>query len=273
MKNLLRIALAGLAFLGILCRLHAFNVNPMVAEFDPNKPRSQQVFVLTNTTEKEKPIEVAVVKPRIDENGAEIMDIGVGEDQFLIVPQQFVLPPNSRRSVKVFYVGQPLNEEDTYRILFKELPVKLAEEDLPQGESTFNMSIVMQYYTRVWLTPSGLKEDLKVTSFDKFDMPAPASQSLPTEGDSPAESSPVPTIPVLRLTVANEGERHGYLRYPKFDLVTRDGKVFTLPDEAIQQISGQVVLRHSSKQFAVNWDDAFPDLANVTEIRLKTAKR
>ncbi len=259
-----------LAALNAWTVLLAFNVNPMVAEFDPNKPRAQQVFVLSNTSEKEKPIEVVVVKPRLNENGAEVMDIGVGEDQFLIVPQQFVLPPNSRRSVKVFYVGDPRDEEDTYRILFKELPVALADQaELPEGESAFNMSIVMQYYTRVWLTPTGLKEDLKVTAFDKFDMPAPIEQSL--AATEPAV--PIPTAPKLRFTVANLGQRHGYLRYPTFQLVQRDGAVFTLPDESIDQVSGQVVLKGSEKEFKIDWQPSFPDIADIAEIRLKTAKR
>lgn len=251
----------------------AFNVSPMVAEFDPNSSRSQQVFMLGNPSSEEKPVEVLIMKPYFDENGVEKMAYGSGEDLFLIIPQQFVLPPNSRRSVKVFYVGGPMEEEDTYRILFKELPVNLEEgEEVPEGESTFSMSIVMQYYTRIWLTPTNLTEELSISSFDKIEMQAPVTQ-VRKGTERSANSTPTEIIPMLSFTVANTGLRHGYLRYPHFDLLTHSGKKFTLSNKSIENVSGQVIFKQSQKEFKVIWEDNFPPIADIVEIRLRTARR
>lgn len=251
---------------------HAFSVNPMVSEFDPNTSRSQQIFVLSNPTDSEKPIEISVAKPMLDENGVETMDIGNGEDEFLIVPQQFVLPPNAKRSVKVFYVGDPRQEEDTYRIIFKELPVELAQEELPEGESSFSMRIVMQYNTRVWLTPNGLEPKLAVTRFDRIEMPTPVK--VEREGQATeAEQEIVEKVPMLRFTVANTGPAHGYLRYPKINLVKKDGSRFELSKDHLQFVSGQVIMKKSEKEFKVRWDDGFPDLSEVERIDLITQRR
>ncbi len=253
---------------------HAFSVNPMVSTFDPNAPRSQQVFVLTNPSENEKPIEIVVAKPILDENGIETMDIGNGSENFLIVPQQFVLPPNARRSVKAIYVGDPRDEEDTYRFIFRELPVELATEELPEGESSFNMRIVLQYNTRVWLTPAGLKEDLSIASFDRVEVETPASVDREGANDDSTDTKPpIEKVPMLRLTVANTGPAHGYLRYPEIALVQKDGSRYELSKSDLQFVSGQVVMKESQKDFRIRWRDDFPDLSQIERIDLKTGRR
>lgn len=250
---------------------HAFSVSPMVADFDPNTTRSQQVFVLSNTTDSEKPIEVTIAKPFLDENGAEQMDIGNGEDEFLIIPQQLVLPPNSKRSVKAFYVGDPRQKEDTYRFIFKELPVDLEqEEELAEGESSFSMRIVMQYNTRVWLTPGHLEEELSIKNFGKVDVPTPLSSTTTTEAE---KARAVSTKPMLRFTVANTGPAHGYIRYPKISLVKNDGSRFDLSRESLQFVSGQVVFPESEKEFKINWLDEFPAIEEIASIDMRTVRR
>ena len=67
-----------------------------------------KVFVLENKSNKDTPVEVVVVKPIIGEDGGEVLEMGNGEDLFLILPQQLVLPASSKRSVKVLYVGDPM---------------------------------------------------------------------------------------------------------------------------------------------------------------------
>ncbi|EDY81620.1 hypothetical protein VDG1235_1238 [Verrucomicrobiia bacterium DG1235] len=254
---------------------HAFSVSPMVANFDPNTTRSQQVFVLSNTTDREKPIEISIAKPVVDENGIETMDIGNGEDEFLIIPQQFVLPPNSKRSVKAFYVGDPRDAEDTYRFIFKELPVELAqEEELPEGESSFSMRIVMQYNTRIWLTPGGFQDELAITDFGKVDVPAPAKTEVKEQAlENEPDATPVPLKPMLRFTVANTGPAHGYIRYPKISLVKKDGRRFDLSKESLQFVSGQVVMSSSEKEFKINWLDEFPEIKDIERIDISTVKR
>ena len=58
----------------------------MVSEFDPNAAQSQQVFVLENKADSDVPIEIVVAKPTIGPDGLERLDIGNGEDLFLILP-------------------------------------------------------------------------------------------------------------------------------------------------------------------------------------------
>ncbi len=248
----------------------SFTVNPMVADFDPNAPQSQQVFVLENKTDKDTPVEILVAKPVTDENGVESLEMGNGEDLFLILPQQLVLPPNSRRSVKVMYVGDPREEEDTYRILFNEIPVEITsdETELPEGESSFTMSVVMQYHTRVWVTPGNLKEDLKIKDFKKVSMESPK-----TKYADGSESETGEPMEMLELTVSNEGEKHGYVRYPTITIMKVGGKPVVMSKEDVKSISGQVIFRNSEKTFRIPWKEEFPEIASIKDIRLETIKR
>ncbi len=82
----------------LLCLLPStllgFSVNPMVINLDPTSPRAQQIYVLTNTSDEDKPIDISVAKPHLDENNIETLKDGEGEDLFLIIPQQLILPAN-----------------------------------------------------------------------------------------------------------------------------------------------------------------------------------
>lgn len=262
MKTLL-LAFASLA----ACSLaFGFSVNPMMAELDPNGARSNQIFVLSNTSDEDKPIEISVGKPYFDEAGVERLTENEGEELFLIVPQQLVLPANSRRSVKVFYVGDPMDEEDTYRILFKQVPVNLPTSDdsaVAENEARFDMKVVLQYHTRIWLTPSDLSEQLEIAGFALENVPAPASQSV----GEPAAAEPF--APMLRLTVANTGSCHGYIRQPQLLIATRDGKTKRIQKDELRGIAGQVVLKESSKDFRLAWNGGFPPIETIESIRLK----
>lgn len=249
---------------------YGFGVNPMVAEFDPNAPRSQQTFVLENRSDMDTPVEIVVARPTTGENSQEILEEGKGEDLFLILPQQLVLPANSKRSVKVLYVGNPMDQEETYRILFKELPVDVSEsvENLAEGESSFTMRVVMQYHTRVWLTPSGLKEDLKVTNFKKVSVSTPKTKYA--NGTQTGEPE---ALDMLELTIANDGNKHGYIRYPTITMVKVAGKPVVLDRQDIDTISGQVIFQKSEKTFRIPWKQEYPELASLKEIRLETVRR
>ena len=249
---------------------YSFGVNPMVAEFDPNATQSQQVFTLENRSDSDVPIEIVVAKPVIGEDGLERLEEGNGEDLFLILPQQLVLPANSKRSVKALYVGDPMDQEDTYRILFKELPVDIEtpDEELAEGESSFTMKVVMQYHTRIWLTPKGLEEDLNVTGFKKVSIPAPKTKYADGTVSDNARA-----LDMLELTVANDGQKHGYIRYPTITMVRNAGKPIVLSRKEVENVSGQVVLKNSSKTFRIPWSDRFPELASINEIRLETIRR
>lgn len=234
--------------------LFGFSVNPMVVEIDPQGAKSQKIYVLTNPSDSPKPVEITVAKPYVDGNDIETLKHEEGEDQFLIIPQQLTLPPNSRRSVKVFYVGDPIEQEDTYRIIFRELPVHVeTDPDAEATETSVDMKIVMEYQTRVWLTPGGLKEDLDVIAF----------QSAEDE---------MTKKPILNLKVANNGQRHGYLKNLELLVLTNKGKKFTLSKEQIRPMLGQVLLKESEKSFVLNWESNFPEIDTISEIRIKTRK-
>lgn len=248
--------------------LDAFSVNPMSVELDPDQPNAQQLFVLSNTADTDVPVEVRVARPVVDEHGVETLEMDVGEDAFVILPQQLVLPARGRRSVKVAYVGESDGTEQTYRILFRQVPVDLAAaaENTAGDRPTFNMQVVLEYHTRVWITPKSLRAKLAVARFTRTEAAlAPPRQSA----DGTQVFATEPTVqPVLELVIANTGGKHGYLLGPRLVAVTGDGREISLPDEMVKPLLGQVVLPGRERLFRVPLAAPLAEPADLREIRL-----
>ena len=163
-----------------------------------------------------------------------------------------------------------MEEEDTYRILFNEIPVDITadQDELPEGESSFTMMVVMQYHTRVWLTPGNLEEDLKIKDFKRISMDSPK-----TKYADGSESDGGEPMDMLEFTVRNDGQKHGYIRYPTITIMNVGGRPIVLSKEDLRGVSGQVVFKDSEKVFRLPWKETFPELASIKEIRLETIKR
>lgn len=250
----------------------AFSVNPMSVEIDPDHPNAQRLFVLTNTADADVPIEVRVARPTMDDRGGETLEMGAGEDEFVILPQQLVLPAHGRRSVKVAYVGDSDGSEHTFRILFRQVPVDLPKPSEPAAgdRPTFNMQVVLEYHTRVWITPKGLKEQIVLRKFARTEaVVAPSVQSPDRKTTSAGE----PRLqPVLELVVANTGTRHGYLFTPKVTAIAANGQEVVLPDAVIKPLVGQVVLAGRERVFQLPLADALAESADIRELRLVPGK-
>jgi P pilus assembly chaperone PapD len=244
----------------------------MSVEIDPDQPNAQKLFVLSNTTDSEVPVEVRVARPVLDADGNETLEMGDGEDEFLILPQQLILPANGRRSVKVTYVGENDGTEQTYRILFRQLPVKLpdAAAEVAPTEPTFNMQVVLEYHTRVWITPKNLKEKLAVKTFVQTEaVIAPSEQSADGMTTTATEAR---MQPVLQVVVANTGDKHGYIVDPRVSVVTTSGQERALSAEMTKPLVGQVVLGGRERVFNLPLKDDLPPADQISEVRLVVGK-
>ena len=115
--------------------------------------------------------------------------------------------------------------------------------------------------------PQGLSHRLEVADFSREMLPAPAVQRA---GESPPTE---PYLPMLRLTIANTGSRHGYIRQPQLFVSTRSGRTIRIGSEALRPLAGQVVFKESAKNFHIAWHDALPPLEEIESIRLKLEER
>ena len=68
-----------------------------------------------------------------------------------------ILPPQSTRSVRVQWIGDPnLKEERAYRIIAEQLPVNLSKEK-PKSSS---VKILVSYHGALFVTPPGLSQNV-----------------------------------------------------------------------------------------------------------------
>ncbi len=160
-------------------------------------------------------------------------------------------------------MGDPLEQEDTYRILFKQVPVPLeTPENADTTETTVDMRIVLEYHTRVWLTPKGLNPNLAITEFSQ------GEREVSTTDET--EEGLQEKTPTLDFTVANDGHCHGYIRHPELLLRTIDGKFISLDKDLLRPITGQIVMKEESKKFRLSWNDSLPPIHTIKNLRLKT---
>ena len=78
---------------------------------------------------------------------------------------------------------------------------------------------------------------------------------------------------MLELTVSNEGDKHGYIRYPTITIMKVGGRPVVMSKEDVKSISGQVIFRNSEKTFRIPWKEEFPEIASIKDIRLETIRR
>lgn len=243
MTGILRIVLAFGLLLPTLT--FGFSVRPSMAELDPGGGAATILFRLQNPSDVPKAIEVSVAIPEMDENGVETLRLGAGEADFLVLPQQVILPPKSRRTVKAVYVADPPERELTYRIIFEESPVEMQDPDVAPAnpdEARIALKLALRYVTRIWVGPSELTPEIDVASF------APVEEGI-----------------AVRLL--NRGGKHAYLTEPSLEVEWSNGRTWEAPAEILKPMRGQALLADFERVFRLPWRPEYGEIADIEEIR------
>lgn len=136
----------------------AFEVNPIGIELGPSGRRSSGVVTVKNASSRAKAVEVKMVTREPDEYGVE--DNKSAEDFFLVYPSQLILPPNSERTVRISWIGDPKpSEELAYRFIAEELDIDVsptAEKD----EDRSMVKVLLRYEGVVYIEPSNVSGEI-----------------------------------------------------------------------------------------------------------------
>lgn len=207
----------------------AFRFSPFRAKFEPSGPESNQLFLVENNTPAPASVQIRVANRAIDLDGVETTRDN--EKDFTIYPAQMILPPQSNRSVRVQWVGDPnLKEERAYRIIAEQLPVNLSEAK-PKSSS---VKFLVSYHGALFVTPPGLQQNVTVDFFGVTQEPEQKR--------------------MLELVLQNRGTQHALLRDLK--LVIRDDKgdaVTLAGDKALKGLTGETVLAKHRRRFLLPW--------------------
>lgn len=135
----------------------------MIVELSSQGKNSLVSYRLQNPGNDALPVEVEVFKRTFDENQKEILV--PAENDFIVLPPQVEVAANGYQMFRAKYLGKPdLKQTDSYRIVFKQLP--LANKDEKSG-----VKMMFNFATLVFVSPKGVtaeqQSQLKCPQADK----------------------------------------------------------------------------------------------------------
>ncbi|WP_261818051.1 fimbrial biogenesis chaperone [Vibrio gallicus] len=121
----------------------AYQVTPMYLEMEYVGRKAQSSYQVTNNTSQPVMLDVLVHKVSIDPETNQEISTAADED-FLILPPQAMVAPNTIRRFRVRYLGEgQVDSTQTYRVMFEQLQTNDGNETASQVKFLFNFSTVV----------------------------------------------------------------------------------------------------------------------------------
>jgi fimbrial chaperone protein len=217
---------AGLVCLALTGTTQAgISVSPLSSILDLNNSKSKILTVFNTSPAKSVAIKVTVRSWRLDKQGN---DIRKASEDLLIFPGQFVLPPLSRRSIRISY--QPPQAppiEKSYRVIVQQVPVNLAGNNKVQT----GVNLVISYATAFYVEPSSAMSEV-------------ALEQVSVDAKK------------LHFTLNNSGNAHTHLRQAQI-VITQDKQRFMITQpKALKGIFNANMLAGSQREFSLVWPES-----------------
>jgi fimbrial chaperone protein len=172
------------------------------------------------------------------------------EDDFLIYPPQLILSPNSQKTVRISWIGEPdLKKEHAFRLVAEQLPVKLeSEQEINDSDNPLlALKLLFRYEAAFYVTPPSAKPN--VTIFNITEIVEAGSR-------------------FAAITFANEGTKHRYLLDINLTIeALKEGEVLrsvTLTPDDIQKLGTWNILANSQRRYKIPLPKDFPKKHDLT---------
>jgi fimbrial chaperone protein len=206
--------------------LMAFRVKPMVVDFRPTGPEATQSFVVENTNSEKIAVKVEQFTRSADNAGHEIRE---ATEKFTIYPRQLSLSPNEKRNIRVSWTGEKsLAKEESFRIIFTQLPVDLQKQEALKANVKLNF--LLQYVASVYVGPPNTRAKLT------------ASVSAGTDSKK------------LSLKIHNTGTAHKLLKDVVIKLLADDGskRSWSVSGTDIKKLESENLLSGQEKTYVID---------------------
>ena len=209
---------------------YAHEVQPIRIFLNVGEGQREGVINIRNTRDKALPVEIAVFRRIVSEDGAQ--NLVPADDDFLVFPPQMLVAQGSSQSVRFQYIGDPrISESISYIIEAQEVPV------VPDGFT--GIVTVYNVGSAVYMQPARPRAELAISNIQR-------------DGD------------VVRFEVRNTGNDYSFLTLIALELIFGTEK-FTLEAETVNEIiRNPIVPPNSLRRFEMDVS-RFPD--GTPEIR------
>ncbi len=144
----------------------AYSVAPSLVTLRSAGSGSSGFLRLENRATKPAAIQLTIHEHRKDLDGKTIRG-AEADDDFIIFPAQLVMTPGDEVSVQVRWIGVPaLATERAYTIVTEEvaIPRKAAGQADASAGVTIDITVLMNYEVRIYVTPPDAKAKMVVES-------------------------------------------------------------------------------------------------------------
>lgn len=219
----------------------ALRVSPLYVELESSGSESYFTLQVGNPEDQDVPIEIFIERITVDDDGSEL-SVEPADDDFIIFPPQVVVPANSRRAMRLQYIGDGnLQQSAHYRAVVSKVPVEL--EQTETEEIVLGINLVIRFGVTINVTPANAVAEPSISFLRK------------STGEDGADRY------VFRAQ--NSGNRHFYLS--QFDLVVGDdGETKRFIGEGIRtQVGGTLVPAGGDREFELFLDGVTSDSITV----------
>jgi P pilus assembly chaperone PapD len=129
-----------------------WSVNPFEVTLADSGRGARQAYQVSNETGKPLEIMVTPYRREVDKEGNDTRG-EVADDVFLVIPANIVVPPSGKRTIRVQYVGDPVQQEQAYRLMFEEAKDLRDTPKPDDGKVRTVMNISMRYNSRLFVVP------------------------------------------------------------------------------------------------------------------------
>lgn len=226
-----------------LLSVSAFQFSPINTYLSPFGADSRATFKLINQSDKPEAVNIYMASREMDIDGNEI-NTNADED-FILYPSQIILMPNTMRTVRLEWIGNPEPDKElAYRIIAEQLPIDLENEE---NSEQVQLNINIRYMGSVYIRPENVLPDIVIESIRQ------------TETDDWGYRE-------LLLEVYNRGTAHRILK--DFRILLPDGT--SLDSDKVEGMNGSNILAGSRRRFLLPWPRGL-DSAQFNE-RIKSAE-
>lgn len=145
-------------------KAYAFKFSPMSTSIDLDDKKKSTQFYLENDTNQPIAIVVKAMTREMDQKGTEVnKDV---KDEISVYPNQMIIPPNEKRSVKVSWLGKDsLEKEGAYRLVAEQLPIELEKGKKDKA----NIKVLLRYVAALYINNSKTSPKIELKKIEQTD--------------------------------------------------------------------------------------------------------
>lgn len=212
--------------------LLAFRLDPMSTSLELSDNRKYVSFVIENETGQPLPVQINLFERGMKENGEDILK---ETNEISAFPDQLIIPPEQKRSVKVTWNGksEDIKTEKAFRFVAEQLPLDLNKDK----KNKTGIKMLLKYIAALYVNPKDTESKISCSY----------------------ENS--------KLACTNEGTKHQIVNFKSLTLQDESSKIDFTSIE-LKKINGENILANGKRVFPLN-KDGLKNLKSPVKVSFK----